>query len=115
MKHGKTLEQILRDERDVEDMRKDDAPLFGPAGFHDNGRVVFPHVLNVAFIPFNLFEGFAVFHFRTSSMVENGNALSAEDGFRLMTLGHPRRAMSWASSVSPFRYDRMTASGWRRP
>ena len=27
MKHGKTLEQIERDERDVEDMRKDDAPV----------------------------------------------------------------------------------------
>ena len=27
MKHGKTLEQIERDERDVEDMRKDGAPV----------------------------------------------------------------------------------------
>ena len=52
------------------------APLFGPAGFHDNGRVVFPHILNVTFISFNLI---IAFHFKTSSIVENGKALKSED------------------------------------
>jgi hypothetical protein len=32
MKHGKTREEIERDERDVEDMRKDDALIIEPRG-----------------------------------------------------------------------------------
>ena len=40
MKHGKTLEQIERDERDVEDMRKDDAPIVVEARRAKKGREV---------------------------------------------------------------------------
>jgi len=40
MKHGKTLEQIERDERDVEDMRKDDASIVVEVRRAKKGREV---------------------------------------------------------------------------
>jgi len=49
MKHGKTLEQIERDERDVEDMRKDDAPIVVEARRAKRGREVrdWAHTANI--------------------------------------------------------------------
>jgi hypothetical protein len=49
MKHGKTLEQIERDERDVEDMRKDDAPIVVEARRAKKGREVrdWAHTANI--------------------------------------------------------------------
>jgi hypothetical protein len=36
--------------------------LFGPEGFRDNGHIIFPHILNITFIPFNFAPIFIVVH-----------------------------------------------------
>jgi len=69
------------------------APLFGPMGFCENGRIVFPHVLYVALVAFYVALDFLLLHFKTSSIVENGKSVNAEFGLRFITLGHPRFAM----------------------
>jgi hypothetical protein len=43
---------------------------------------------------FRLTPYLSMFHFRTSSIVENGKAVNAERGLRFTILGHPRLSTS---------------------